>query len=72
MKNKTKKQINALRVLIVAVATLSMMSCNQKPQSSDEATSVESQRPKKVQGTLSNSSASKKNSIPSIRVYVFL
>ena len=45
MKNKTRKQINAFRVLILAVATFSMMSCSQKSQSSDEATSVKSKRP---------------------------
>jgi len=37
MNNQTKTQINALRVLILAVVTLSMMGCNQESQSSDEA-----------------------------------
>lgn len=44
MKNK-KNQISALRVLVLAVATLSMMGCDQKPQPSDEAASVKSKRP---------------------------
>ena len=44
MKNK-KKQINFLRVLIMAVATLSIIGCNQKSQASDEATIVKSKRP---------------------------
>ena len=44
MKNK-KNQINVMRVLILAVATLIMMSCNQKSQPFDEATSVKSKRP---------------------------
>ncbi len=41
MKNK-KNQLEALRVLILVVATLSMMSCNQKSQPSDESISVKS------------------------------
>jgi len=45
MKNTTKKQINAFRMLILAVATISMMSCDQKTHSSDEAISVKSKRP---------------------------
>ena len=44
MKNK-KNQLEALRVLILVVATLSMMSCNQKSQPSDESISVKSKRP---------------------------
>ena len=44
MKNR-KNQISALRVLVLAVATLSMMGCDQKPQPSDEAASVKSKRP---------------------------
>ncbi len=40
-----RKQINALRVLIIAVTTLFVMGCNQKPKPSDEAASVKSERP---------------------------
>lgn len=44
MKSK-KKQINSLRVLIIAVATLSLIGCNQKAQTSGKATTVKSKRP---------------------------
>lgn len=44
MKNK-KNQISTLRVLVLAVATLSMMGCDQKPQPSDKAASVKPKRP---------------------------
>jgi len=39
------KQINSLKALIIAVATISMISCNQKTEPSVKATSVKSKRP---------------------------
>ena len=40
-----KKHTKVSKVLILVVATIFMMSCDQKSQSSDKATSVKSKRP---------------------------